>query len=248
MGSIHYEVFGEGPPLVLSHGVIENAQSWAQVTPFLSDHLQVVVHEARGRGGSEWDGTPFGFAELADDVAALTDHLGLGKFFHAGHSMGGRVVLEHALAHPDRVAGLAVISSRAEAPDDAGRARLAALADRAAVEGPGSAVAPWAKLTDAYFQRARAISEANPLGGTQAALRALVEMNSLVPRLGEIETRTLVIAGDLDSTYLRSARLMETTIPHVTLRILDGIGHFPNLECPALLADELIHFFSGSAE
>ena len=248
MGSIHYEVFGEGPPLVLSHGVIESTESWAQLTPFLSDHFQVVVHDARGRGGSEWDGAPFGFPELADDVAALTDFLGLDNFFHAGHSMGGRVVLEHALAHPDRVAGLAVISSRAEAPDDAGRARFAALANQAAAEGPGSAVAPWAEPTDAYFQRARAISEANPRGGTQAALRTLAEMGSLVPRLCEIETRTLVLAGGLDSTYLRSARLMATTVPHGILRILEGIGHFPNLECPALLADELIHFFSDSAE
>ena len=173
-------MFGEGPPLVLSHGVIESTESWAQLTPFLSDHLQVVVHDARGRGGSEWDGAP------SASLSWPTTWQPLPTFWARTTSsmpvivMGGRVVLEHALAHPDRVAGLAVISSRAEAPDDAGRVRLAALADQAAAEGPGSAVAPWAEPTDAYFQRARAISEANPRGGTQAALRTLAEMGSLV--------------------------------------------------------------------
>jgi len=160
---------------VLSHGVIESSDSWQDVVPALADHFRVELHDARGRGRSGFGGAPFSYPDLAEDVEALARHLELGPFFHVGHSMGGRVALEHALAHPDRVRGLAVVSARAEAPDEAGRGRLRDLAAHTRAEGTGVAVEMWAKPEEPGHERARTISEANPLEGTLAALAALVD-------------------------------------------------------------------------
>jgi len=184
-----------------------------------------------------------GHPELAEDVQALADQLGFDRFFHAGHSMGGRVALEHALAHPERVRALSVISARAEAPDEAGRQRLWALADRARALGPGAAADMWTQPGDPHFARVTAISSANSPEGTVAALEALARMESLLPRLGEVRMPALVVAGDQDAAYVRSANLMAAAMPNAELRILKGVGHFPNLECPDLLAEILTQFF-----
>ena len=231
------------PPLVLSHGVVESSASWADVVPHLEQRFTVVAHDARGRGGAPVQTEPFGYAELAEDVQALADRLGLGRFFHVGHSMGGRVALEHALAHPERVRGIAVVSARAEAPDAAARDRLAALAARTRELGPAAAVEMWTQAGDAHYERVREISSRNSAEGTAAALEVLVRMESLVPRLPELRVPTLVIAGDRDVVYVRSAQVMAEAIANAELRILEGVGHFPNLECPELLASLLAAFF-----
>ena len=242
--TLHYEVTGEGPALLLSHGVIENAASWDDVVAVLSDHFQVIAYDARGRGQSSGDDSPFGFAELADDVEALARHLGLDSFIHVGHSMGGRVVLEHAVRYPQRLAGIVVASARAEAPSPAGLARLEALIEAVRVRGSGAGVDMWTSPSDSYYERASAISAANSLAGTTLALAALVGMDSFVPRLGEIQLPTLVVAGDRDVDYLHSAELMAEHIPAASLRVLADIGHFPNLQCPDVFAS----LISGFAE
>ncbi|MGH9103164.1 MAG: alpha/beta fold hydrolase [Acidimicrobiales bacterium] len=241
--TINYEISGSGPPLLLSHGVIESSASWEELAPLLGRHFQVIAHDARARGRSGWDGRPFGYPELAADVESLASHLGLERFCHVGHSMGGRVVLEHALVNPWRVRGLAVVSARAEAPADAGRQRLRDLMARARQLGPGAAVDMWTGPADAHYDRVRSISATSSLAGTCAALEALIEMESLVPRLDEIRVPTLVLSGNRDAGYLRSAFTMARHIPGATLQVLEGAGHFPNFECPEALAEALVHFF-----
>lgn len=240
-----FAVEGSGPPVILSHGVIESSESWADVVSLLRDRFTVVVHDARGRGASPVPSQPFNHADLGDDVQALSDRLGFDSFFHAGHSMGGRVALEHALAHAGRVRAIAVISARAEAPDDTGRRRLSALAARARALGPGAAVDIWTTPNDPHYERVRSISACNPVEGTVAALEALVRMDSLLPRLHEVRVPALIVAGDHDAAYVRSAHLMAEAMPAAELRILGGVGHFPNLQCPALLAGLLADFFAA---
>ncbi|MGH7777677.1 MAG: alpha/beta fold hydrolase [Candidatus Dormibacterales bacterium] len=230
-------------PLVLSHGVIESSESWAPLLPHLAAAFEVITPDARGRGASPVPPEPIGYAELAADMQALTEERGLGRIFHAGHSMGGRVAMEHALAHPDSVRSIAVISARAEAPDEAGRARLREQAEISRRLGPGEAVGLWTQPDDPYYERVRSISARNSAEGTAAALECLARMESLAPRLPELCIPVLVVAGDGDQAYVRSAKLMAAAIPEAELRILPGVGHFPNLECPQLLAKLLEEFF-----
>ncbi len=233
----------ERRPLLLSHGVIESGASWAQAASLLAGRFQVVAHDGRGRGQAPIPEGAFTYADLAEDVEALARARGFDRFFHAGHSMGGRVALEHALAHPHSVRAIAVISARAEAPDAAGRDRLRTQAEKARRLGAGEAIDMWTHPGEAHFARVRQISASNSAEGTAMALEALAAADSLLPRLAELSTPVLVIAGDQDAAYVGSARRMVEAIPRAELRILAGIGHFPNLECPELLAEILGEFF-----
>lgn len=241
--ALHYEVAGsavDALPVMLSHGVIESSVSWGRVVPVLCRQHRVVVYDARGRGHSTGPDRPFGYAELVADVEALATHAGIDRLYHAGHSMGARVALEHALTHPARVAGMALVSGRATAPGEAGGQRLANLAQRVDREGPSWGVTLWARPGQPAYAEARAISAANPRSGTVRALEALVAMDDLLPELGKIHVPVLIVVGDRDASYVASAREMAEALPNATVRVLEGVGHFPNLECPELLGELLV--------
>jgi 3-oxoadipate enol-lactonase len=238
-------VRGRGPALLLSHGVIESSDSWSDVAEVLEDRYTVVTYDARGRGRTRAV-APFTYADLARDVEELAAELGLDAFFHAGHSMGGRVALEHALRYPARVAAVAAVSARAEAPDSDGRERLRALAAVARSQGPGEAIGLWTRPEDAHFERVRAISARNPAEGTATALESLAAMEPLLDELPRLRIPVLLVAGAGDAAYVRSAELMADRILDARVTVLPGVGHFPNLESPAELAQLLAEFF-GSA-
>jgi pimeloyl-ACP methyl ester carboxylesterase len=239
---LHYQERGDGPPLLLSHGVIESARSFASLGERLAGRFRTIAYDARGRGRSP--GEPISYRQLVDDVAALAAALRLAPFHHVGHSMGGRVALEHAVAHPEQVRTLTVMSARAEAPDERGRERLRRLIERVRRHGSGAAADMWIERSDPLYREVSQISAANPLEGTVAALRCLVRMDSFVARLGELRAPTLVIVGDRDEAYLRSGTLMAERIAGAQLAVLEDVGHFPNLQVPDLVAERLVAFLA----
>lgn len=241
-GPIHYIEHGSGPPLVLSHGVIENARSWDRVTPLLARRFRTVAHDARGRGRSAV--AQMTFADLVEDVLTLVRTLELGPVFHAGHSMGARVALQHALSDPDGVRAIAMVSGRADAPDAAGRRRLEALADRAARDGSATAIEPWIGPDHPLHEKVREISAGNPPDGTRSALRCLATASSMERCLDAVRAPTLIVVGGDDRpVYRDAARVIAERIPEAELMVLDGVGHFPNLEAARELADALERFF-----
>jgi pimeloyl-ACP methyl ester carboxylesterase len=239
---LYYQERGDGPPLLLSHGVIESARSFAWLAERLARRFRTIAYDARGRGRSP--GGPISYPQLVDDVAALAAALRLGPFHHVGHSMGGRVALEHAVAYPEQVRTLTVMSARAEAPDERGRERLHALIDRVRRHGAAAAADLWIERSDPLYDEVSQISAANPLEGTVAALKCLVRMDSFVARLGEVRAPTLVIVGDRDEAYLRSGSLMAERIAGAELAVLEDVGHFPNLQVPDLVAERLAGFLA----
>ena len=88
---IAFERTGSGPPLVLVHGITESHHSWDPLIPALAERFDVVAVDLRGHGESA-KVPPFDVGTLAEDVAALTAHLGLARPHLIGHSLGGVVV------------------------------------------------------------------------------------------------------------------------------------------------------------
>ncbi len=108
--SIHYQVQGEGPALVLCHGLGGNMLSWWQQVPELSQRFKCVTFDHRGFGSStNTEGA--GAEAFADDLAALLDHLQVQEASIVGHSMGGRTALGFAKRYPDRVRALVFAGS-----------------------------------------------------------------------------------------------------------------------------------------
>jgi pimeloyl-ACP methyl ester carboxylesterase len=104
---LYYESYGEGEPLVLipGTGFAGNVWSPSQV-PTLSKTVRVITLDVRGCGRSSAPEGVYTIEQMACDVAALLDHLGLAQAHILGHSMGGRIGIALALAFPDRVCSL----------------------------------------------------------------------------------------------------------------------------------------------
>lgn len=102
--SIDYDINGEGPPLILIGGLGFGRWGWFKQVPAFSRHFRTITFDARGERGLE-----NGVADLAADVVALLDHLGVGKAHVLGTSLGGFVAQELALVRPDLVDRLILI-------------------------------------------------------------------------------------------------------------------------------------------
>ncbi|MGB8651915.1 MAG: alpha/beta hydrolase, partial [Mycobacteriales bacterium] len=105
---LHYEVRGEGPPLVMVHGMCGRAEVWADQVARLSDEFTCVTYDRRGHGSSSDDGTPHSVPLHGDDLAALVQALGLPPVLCVGSSGGARVGVDALLRHPELLAGAAL--------------------------------------------------------------------------------------------------------------------------------------------
>jgi haloacetate dehalogenase len=99
---------GNGPPLILLHGFPQTSVIWHRIAPELAQHFSLVMPDLRGYGGSSAPpGDPehkqYSKREMAKDIIALADRLGIDRFALAGHDRGGRVGYRLVLDHPGRV-------------------------------------------------------------------------------------------------------------------------------------------------
>jgi non-heme chloroperoxidase len=110
---IYYKDWGKGQPIVFSHGWPLSADDWdAQMLFFLGKGYRVIAHDRRGHGRSMQVGDGHDMDHYADDLAAVTAHLGLKDAIHVGHSTGGGEVVHYLARHGDSgVAKAAIISA-----------------------------------------------------------------------------------------------------------------------------------------
>lgn len=105
---LHYEVTGDGPPLVFVHGMCGRGAVWAGQVERLSDEFTCVVYDRRGHGSSGDEGTAHSVPLHSDDFAGLVTALGIGPVLYVGSSGGARVGLDVVLRHPDVLVGAAL--------------------------------------------------------------------------------------------------------------------------------------------
>src|SRR3954462_1227480 len=110
---IHYEVYGRGPPLLLTHGYSSTSAMWEGQIEALSKHHQLVLWDMRGHGQSDYPGDPAAYSEAltVGDMAALLDEVGADTAIVGGLSLGGYMSLAFYRAHPRRVRALLIIDT-----------------------------------------------------------------------------------------------------------------------------------------
>ena len=107
--TFHYTDWGgDGPPLVMLHGLTGHARTWDHTAAALSERYRVLALDQRGHGDSEW-APQYGLAPMAQDVLGFLDALELGEVTLIGLSMGGLVSFVFAAAHPDRVTRMVIM-------------------------------------------------------------------------------------------------------------------------------------------
>ena len=192
--NIHYEVFGEGRPIVLVHGFAADLQrNWvaASWTETLSPLRRVIALDCRGHGKSDKPHDPSAYGDaMVDDVIGLMDHLGLDTTDLFGYSMGGRISLQLLARYPERftsavLGGVGRLLSHDDGRGEAIRAALLA-------EDRESIADSVAKGFRAFAEATGADREA--LAAVRAAWRSLD-----VDALRRVSIPVLVVVGENDT-------------------------------------------------
>src|SRR5215213_1361591 len=106
---LYYEIHGEGEPLILLHGGVGAIEMFGEVLPLLAEGRRVIAVDLQAHGRTADIDRPMTFEAMADDVAALIEHLGLGEADVMGYSLGGAVALRTAIRHPEVVRKLVLV-------------------------------------------------------------------------------------------------------------------------------------------
>lgn len=254
-GRIYYEATGGGPALVLiSGGSGMDLGEWEDQFVPLSSSFDVVRSDPRGLGQSTLPTGPYAPHE---DVRALLDGLHIDRAHLVGASSAGRIALDFALAHPERVRSLTLVApsvSGYEFPE-AFRKRDAAFV--ATLRKDGAAGFAKAVLDDEYVipghgsvtvrHRARAMLEDN-------APRLLAIdptwIQSVDPpafsRLEEVRVPTLVVVGDKDHPdVLKLADIVAGRIPRAKKTVIENAGHTPYMERRRSFNHALLEFLTA---
>jgi pimeloyl-ACP methyl ester carboxylesterase len=230
---------GRGQPILALHGgLADHRASLAYAGPLAASY-RLITPDLRGAGRSK-DKGPLRWEQLADDLAALLDHLGIERAVIAGVSAGSGVVVRFGLRHPDRIAGLVILAplypgSEREL-DDAPRAALArmdAYAQRSVREGIQALQPLFEALPDAIRERAQAMLESFDPASVAATTRLLstTQPFDVLEDLQGIRSPTLVVRGrdpqhpgeiaDLYADSLPHARVIEAEVEQIAAAI-DG--------------------------
>jgi len=108
---LYYETHGSGRPLILLHGGLGSGEMFGPVLPALAEHHQVIAADLQGHGRTADIDRPIDIRLMADDIAALIDHLELEASDVVGYSLGGGVALQVAVRHPAKVRRLVAVSA-----------------------------------------------------------------------------------------------------------------------------------------
>lgn len=254
---ISYRDRGSGLPILFVHGFPLDGTLWQPQLEGLSDDYRVIVPELCGFGES----TPSQKATMeqyADDVHALLDELEVGHVVLVGLSMGGYITFAFYRKYPDRVRGLVLVDTRAQADTEERRANRAATAQRVREEG---AVALADEMADKLLspvtlehkpdiaQMVHAMMARQPVEGIVAALDGMAQRPDSRLLLGEIAEPTLIVVGADDTvTPVDDSQAMTDGIPGAELAVLPDAGHLPNLEQPEVFNQLLREFIASRIE
>lgn len=244
------------PPVVLVHGHPFNRSMWQpQATALLAAGYRVILPDLRGYGASGVVPGRTLFAEFADDLAGLMDHLGIERAVVGGVSMGGQIAMEFHRLHPARVAALVLADTSPVAETEDGKAFRNGLADRLLAEGMGGyasevldqMLAPYnvTALPEVAAQVDGMMRTTAPEGAA-AALRGRAERPDYRASLGAAGVPVLVLVGADDVyTPVAEARALHGLIPDAELVLIEGAGHLPGLERPGPFNDAVVDFLAG---
>ena len=240
-----YERRGKGTPLVLLHGYPLDHRLWDEVVPLLEDQFDLIIPDLRGFGDSSTVDSFYTMEDYASDIAGLLDSLGIQKTAIAGHSMGGYVALAFARLFPERVTGLALVSSQVLADTPAKREDRFKTAAEVADKGPASVVESMTPKfsNDARMQEfARSSMELQQPGAYIGALKAMGERVDSTPLLESIQYPVVIIHGDSDNLIpIDRAREVKAALPYAYLVEISGAGHMPMMEAKEQTAEALKH-------
>lgn len=246
---------GTGLPLVFLHAFPLNRTMWSEQEHALSSQFRVITIDLRGHGESDSPLWRYSLDQAADDVCGLLDHLSIRHTIVVGLSMGGYIAFAFYRKYADRVKGLVLADTRAQADTEDGKRARFEMAQIAYKQGPGAIADIMIPklLSPATIQtkldlvrRVRMMIEGNQVSGIAGDLMAMAERPDSIPLLQQMTCPAHIIVGELDlPTPPSDAKLMVDRIPNARMTIIPGAAHLSNLEQPNLFNETIFDFMSN---
>jgi 3-oxoadipate enol-lactonase len=266
---LHYQVKGEGPDVILIHGITSCLAQWyVEILPQLSREYRVTTYDLRGHGLSEMTSGGYDSYSMASDLDALMNHLGIERAYLVGHSFGGAIALHQALLRPDRVSGVVLL--------DTGLAclrHLRVVEDWTGWKTYGADLAQFGITLPAFLEidRQQDVTEVirrslsipvqsgfrKGQSGLTPRLKRLLDETRMgtefrevagltQENLAKVHTPVLAIYGGA-SPYVKMAEHLSRALPNCRYELLHDAGHFYAVEEPALVLDRLNSFIRNPA-
>ena len=263
---IHYQQAGQGPDLVLIHGLTGDLTTWyLHAMPELARQFRVTAYDLRGHGYSEMTASGYTSAHMAADLHGLLEALRIERAHLVGHSFGGTIALHAAVLYPDRVASVLLVE-----PTIPALQRFVDLstwpyfeAARTLFSERGLSI-PEDKWSDLEYLVRETLRNPAPWGlrretarsgrrlqrllDTTSAFKEAHEVAGLtMERMGEVRQPIAAIFGGA-SRFLQTAHPLQEALPACRLVVIEGVAHLFVLTQPELLVAEVQKFLRDLGE
>jgi esterase len=253
---LHYREQGEGPPLVILHGLFGSFENWAYISQQLSDEFRVISVDQRNHGQSPHD-PEMNFPALGKDLGDFLDQLQLERANVLGHSLGGKAAMEFALTRPGRAERLIVVDMaprgyprKHDRIFEALRSlRLESFHTRGEIEEALEPAIPELAVRRFLLKglAQRTPGEFSWKFNLPVLHESYDQLTAPLDRGRSCDCPALFIRG-ADSDYIRAGdeALIRELFPRAEMTTIEGAGHWVHAEQPQVFIDRVKNFLRGN--
>jgi pimeloyl-ACP methyl ester carboxylesterase len=251
--NLNFKTIGSGFPLIILHGLLGSLDNWQTIAKQMGEHFQVFIIDQRNHGRSPHT-DEFSYDLLVNDLLEFMQQQRIDRAHFIGHSMGGKVVMDIALEHPEKVAKLVVVDVAPVEYEDRHSTvfkalfavDLRTLQSRQQAEGTLRSILGNDESTVQFLMKGLYRDDDNKFQwrfNVQALYDAYDEISSGITSDKPFEGDTLFVKGE-KSEYINAANFSEIIdlFPNNQLVEIAGAGHWVNADRPVQFIDAVLKF------
>lgn len=252
---IYYEKIGKGFPIVMIPGFPNNRNTWNNIIPVIQERYSLILLDLPGTGKSDFLSDNMSMEDMAIKVNEVFEKENIEKAILVGHSMGGYTAFNFAKLFPQKVAGMSLVHSSANADSEEriiNRTKAIALMKRGELEKKVFLKQLAKNLTSVSFKNehpefATKIIENGLSISTDALISLYQSIKNRPSRIDVLKNATFPIQwiiGTEDNSAPMSEMLSQSYIAEINdVVVYQNCGHMSMFECPKLLASDLSRYF-----
>ncbi len=236
---LYYERHGHGPPALLIHGLGSSCRDWELQVPVFAREYGVITVDVRGHGQSDKPPGPYSIAQFSDDIAALIQALDAAPAHVIGVSMGGMIVFQLGLDHPELVRSLIIVNSapsfkprglgeKWQAQQRLLMARLLGMKKVGEILSKRMFPGPdYADIRKTFVER----WAENDRRAYLEAMKAILDFD-ISDRIAKIDAPTLIVSADDDYIPVAAKRAYAARMPNARVEVIPDSRHGLPVEKP----------------
>lgn len=253
--TMHYNISGQGPWLMLSHSLAAHSGMWAPQMDSLKQHFTVLRYDIRGHGQTQATNAPYTLDQLADDAHALLQHVGAPHAHWVGLSLGGMIGQTLAIRHPHCLDRIVVADSTGKAAPNATqmwgeRAATARSQGMAALVQPTLSrwfTEPFAQQHPDLMREVGEMIAHTPVEGYAGCCTAISNIDTLA-ELQTLRHPGLVLVGEQDmATPVAMSEQIHRNWPGSQFQRIHDAAHLSNMQQPQAFSEAVLNFLRTSS-